>query len=209
MPHAYTCGVTGCLRPKTSKAGFCSVHNGRNARNGHPTMSAITSKDVLPYMVRVASLLRPQRETHEGLKLACRELDDLLQRSLEGVRQGRPQRPHERHLARLAIDGVEGINILEATAGVLLFDQENGHRIKGERALQFAIARAVCGLAARRGMPVGAKVAEPLATLLLTRYMGLLRNIIDYFRKEDEQEQRRARLLSTPLQPTATGRSRT
>lgn len=203
MLPAHTCGVTGCPRPKTAKAGYCSLHNGRNARNGHPTMSAISPSEVLPYMVRVARLLRPQQETHEGLKMACGELDRLLKDSLEGTRKGQPQRPHERHLTRLALAGVEGINLLEATAGVLLFDQDNPHRIKGERALQFAIAQSVCGLAPRRGMAVGAKVAEPLAALLLSRYIGLLRNAVSYFKNEAEREHHRAQLMSAPLEPNA------
>ena len=202
MLPGHICGVTGCNRPKTTKAAYCPIHNGRMARNGHPTASAIPIAQLMPYMVRVARLLRAQRDTHEGLKMACGELDGLLKSCAEATREGQPQRPYERHLARLALDGVEGINILEAVTAVLLFDADQPNRIRGQRALHFAVARLVCSLTPRRGMPVGAKVAEPLAELLMTRYIGLFRSATDYFNGEAEREQRRARLLSAPLQPS-------
>ena len=203
MLPGHICGVSGCHRPKTTKAKYCAFHNGRMARNGHPTASAIPNAQLLPYMVRVGRLLRPQRDTHEGLKLACGELDGLLKECMTATREGQPQRPYERHLTRLALEGVEGINILEAATAVLLFDAENPNRIRGQRALHFAVARLVCSLIPRQGMPVGAKVAEPLAELLMTRYIGLFWSAMDYFNAEAEREQRRARLLSAPLQPGA------
>jgi len=60
------------------------------------------------------------------VKVLCGEgvANHTAPESCAATREGRPQQPYERHLTRLAVDGVEGINILEAAIAVLLFDKD-------------------------------------------------------------------------------------
>jgi hypothetical protein len=150
-------------------------------------------------MVKAYGLLHPQRDTHEGLKLACKELDSLLSKCRAVSQSGAPVASDERHLARVAHHAIDGLTLLEATIGVLLHDADNPGRLKTPKALRYAVARFVCNLAPRHQLPLSAKGLNALGRFLLERYAPLYAGVIECLRAQDEREQRRASLLSMPF----------
>jgi hypothetical protein len=196
------CGVEGCRYTSTTNAAYCARHNGRNARNGHPTMLALKLDEVVPYMRRTRNLLRPLRSTHEGTKLAADELDTLLRDSVTRAAEGGAMALYRHQLARLSSAGVDGLDILEASSAVVLLDADQPSRIKGGRALRFAVGRFVCSLASMGGVPVGAKVIEPLGEYLLVNYAPLFAVVVRHFSDASERAKERSRILSSSFTQT-------
>jgi site-specific recombinase XerD len=73
--------------------------------------------------------------------------------------------------------------------------------LRNTAAFRFAVARAVCGLAPLRRMPLGSRTLGIIGGLLTDRYAAIAGQAVQVVEKELEREQRRALAMLVPLRP--------
>lgn len=179
---------------------YCSTHTRRRRTYGHPLARPVRTKDFLPWATKVR-LVFDRNPTHEGLALACQELDALMRSAQERLYRGDKLAPDLRRLGILWRDGAKGLDVLTMYTAAVLHDHLGSNPAPDARSARYRAARAVATMihAKPDGRDLGALEQAKLSDFLFTRYGMLAANVLTVVRHEVEREAGREAALSAPL----------
>lgn len=204
MNHHKTCVVADCHDHRTRFGRYCRRHSRRLSKYGSPTGRPISRSfvDLAATVRRVEAVLSANAD-HPGFLQATSELQQLLNDASERAStSARPLTGPALHWARLAGHGVTPMAILSHVVAVVVLDQENSRLFADQRALEFAIARTVLGLAPLGRAPLGARTLEAVGRQMIERYAGLLVSAVVALKKSEDDAKKREEAMQAPLRTT-------
>lgn len=145
------CSVSGCTLHRDGVALYCKHHAIQYRRNGHPLARPLTAKEGKKEAQEVARLLASNPE-HPGIVAAADWLDSLLSNAKTVAGTTRHSAASTRgsdELARLARNGVTGLQAVQAIGAVWVYLQRNPSRMPDDLSTSYAMARAFLILAPR------------------------------------------------------------
>lgn len=139
---------------------------------------------------------------HPGISRATSELQQTLNSAAERAREGQSLAGASLHWARLAAHGVTPLTILSHVVTVIVLDRENTRLFRDQRALEFAIARTVFGLAPISRAPLGARTLETVGRQMIDRYVELIVSTVAALEKSEDDAKKREEAMKAPLRIT-------
>lgn len=205
MNHHQKCTVADCHELRTRFGRYCRSHKRRLAHFGHPRGRPLsrTGEDLAGHARRIEALLSANSD-HAGLSRATRELQQQLEEAAERVRANRSLQPATPHWARLAAHGVTPLAILARVVAVVVIDRENPRLFPDQRAMEFAIARAVFGLAPNSGKPLGSRILEATGRRMIGDYIELIVNAVAALKASEEDARQRDADMQADMRPAPT-----
>jgi hypothetical protein len=141
------CPIAGCGRPSRRFSRYCSTHDQRQQRNGHPEQPTVTSKRYRPY-IAAAEKCVGMHEEHPTTAAAL-----ALAEAFMGYRAQTPVTVDQRlqgALTRLRENAIAPRDMLVRATAFALFTER--HSFKSDRAEAVALGRLLLHAApARRG----------------------------------------------------------
>lgn len=138
------CQAPGCRQQREGVALHCRAHNNIYKQYGHPLGRPIPAKHWAPQRAIVAELLTTNAD-HPGVTQATLVVSDWVakaQRSADAYKGAEEVR-------RLVMHGISARDILATVSAVSLYLHQNPRAVLSDRAADYAISRAVFGLAPR------------------------------------------------------------
>ena len=200
MNHHQKCVVADCHELRTRFGRYCRPHRRRLAQYGHPRGRPLarTGEDLAGQARRIEALLTANAD-HAGLSRAIRELQQQLDEAACRAQSGRPLYGAEPHWARLAAHGATPLAILARVVAVVVIDRENPRLFPDHRAMEFAIARAVFGLAPISDKPPGARVLESTGRRMVRDYVELIVATVAALKASEDDARKRVADMQAPM----------
>lgn len=194
------CSVDDCWSLRTRFGLYCRKHKRRLAMYGS------TSGKPLPKQVVAGIALRAQRllsanEDHPGLARATGELQRRLDEARDTYRTTGAPNGAALYWSRLAGANVTPLQILSAVVAVIVLDRENHRALPNQKALEYALARAVFGLAPQGKSPPGARILAQTGREMIEQYAGLIVSTVVALQAAEEDERKRDADMQAPLRP--------
>jgi hypothetical protein len=201
MNQHLRCVVPDCHDHRTRFGLYCRPHRRRLSKYGSPTGRPLSRSFVnLPAQVRKVEALLSTNGDHPGFLRASSEIQRLLDEAAERAKGNRPLTGPNLHWARLANHGVTPQAILSHVVAVIALDRENERLFSTQRALEFAIARAVFGLAPISRAPLGARTLEEVGRQMIDRYGDLIVSVLVALQATADDARKREAAMQAPLQ---------
>lgn len=189
-----------CGRPRLRRGRFCRHHARRLNQYGSVSGKPIPKASLLHFATKAGRVLQANSD-HDGVRLATRELTNLLDDASTSVRAGGPVDRQSKEYARLASYAVAPLHILAMVTAVALFDADEPQWLRDAKSYRFAVARAVINLAPRKGEDVGSRTIAAMGDYLVDRYAPLAASIVLAIKQGEENEKRRHDAMATPMTP--------
>lgn len=200
MNHHQRCVVADCHDHRTRFGLYCRRHRRRLSKYGNPTGRPLSRTGLdLPTKARRIEALLSANADHPGITRAAAELQQSLNEAAERARLGQPLAGASLHWARLASHGVTPLAILSHVVAVVVLDRGNARLFHDQRALEFAIARAVFGLAPIGRTPLGARTLEAIGRQMIDRYVDLIVSTVAALEKSEDDARKREEAMKAPL----------
>ncbi|KAF0098713.1 MAG: hypothetical protein FD144_4232 [Rhodospirillaceae bacterium] len=198
------CVVSDCHAYRTRFGRFCHRHRRRLAQYGHPTARPLSrsGEDLAGWSRKIEALLAANAG-HPGLSRASRELQRELDDAAQRARNGDTLSGVSAQLARLAAHGVTPEMILARAVAVVVIERSNPRLFPDQRSLEFAIARAVFGLAPNTGTP-GARVLASTGKRLVEQYVELIVAAVVALQTAEDDARKREADMRAPLRIPST-----
>lgn len=199
MNQHKTCVVPDCHDYRTRFGRYCHRHRRRLAQYGHPTARPLSRSgaDLAGWSRKIAALLAANAD-HPGLSRASRELRQELDDAAQRARNGHTLSGVRAQWARLAAHGVTPEMILARAVAVVVIERINPRLFPDQRSLEFAIARAVFGLAPNTGTP-GARVLASTGKRLVEQYVELIVAAVVALQTAEDDARKREADMRAPL----------
>jgi hypothetical protein len=139
--RALQCSAGGCLKHRKGLSPYCATHIAPASRYGHPSARPIETSEWAVYRREVETLFSVNAE-HPGLVNALAYVRSLMARAAANERAFKGAEVFE----RLQRDGVTPHEVLTAVSALWCFLQYRNTRLPSQRAIDFALSRAVVGL---------------------------------------------------------------
>ena len=196
------CVVPNCHDHRTRFGRYCHRHRRRLAQYGHPTARPLSrsGEDLAGWSRKIATLLAANAD-HPGLARASRELQQELDDAAQRARNGRTLSGLRAQWARLAAHGVTPEMILARAVAVVVIERSNPRLFPDQRSLEFAIARAVFGLAPNTGTP-GARVLATTGRRMIEDFADLIVAAVVALHTAEVEGRKRTADMQAPLRPT-------
>lgn len=198
------CEVSDCHTHRTRFGRYCHRHRRRLAQYGHPTARPLSrsGEDLAGWSRKIAALLAANGD-HPGLARAMRELQQELDDAAQRARNGDTLSGVRAQWARLAAHGVTPQMILARAVAVVVIERSRPRLFPDQRSLEFAIARAVFGLAPNTGTP-GARVLASTGKRLVEQYVELIVAAVVALQAAEDDAQKREADMRAPLRIPST-----
>lgn len=138
------CSLPGCGRPRTGLNAWCRQHLDRARQYGHPSAQPFRPSAWTSERKEVSSLLASNAD-HPGLLQVCQFLADWMARA---AADGHAFKGAQ-EVARLVRHGVTALQVVTEVAAFVLWHSARPTTFPTDRAVDFALSRAVFMLAPR------------------------------------------------------------
>ena len=190
-----TCSHPGCYQPRRGLSRFCSKHEGKQQRYGHPDGHYIYPKNYHCEAQEVKDFIERHFD-HKGVQAAITWLDGWISDST----LGKPV-PGGNSLRRLNDHGVTGRRCLEAVIALWLYAYRRPGTIPHDVRLDFALALSVLRLAPeekkvhwmngemkQHGKHIGYRIRKDVGIYIRQTLYILTKNMVEAMNKIADQE---------------------
>ena len=152
------CTAPGCTKNRAGLSRYCSAHRNRAQRYGHPVQASVSSRDLSPFVCRVASRIPDDGELRGMMDGRWRGLlDHVATVATSGIVRGplgdpsgdRRASPVEREAARRFMTTAKDTNareVADTVIGLRIMEAVRPEVFEDDRAFRFILARRFFGL---------------------------------------------------------------
>ena len=193
--QAKTCVHPSCSKPRRGLSRYCSKHEGKQQRYGHPDGRYVYPREYACDAEEVKAFIERHID-HKGIQAAVRWLDSWISDST----LGKPV-PGGNSLRRLNDNVVTGRKCLEAVIALWLFASRRPGVIPHDARLDFALALSVLRLAPEEkkvtfkngearshGKHIGYRVRKEVGVHIRQTLYILAKNMVEAINREADRE---------------------